>query len=844
MHKGLLYVEGLLRMGFSPTRYAAGTAASLTLLLVSLVGGPVFAQSPGVSPTPEQLEMLQSLPPEERQALMEQASNQGRTGTAPLVTIGANPGAESGQPTSGRGPAAAAPKAGRLQPDDRGLLPYGYDIFRQVGGTFEPEAAIPVPNDYVIGPGDKIEVQLYGNERQNVILVVGRDGQVRLPKIGPIQVGGMSFDAVKTMVERRVEREFVGTEISISMGELRSIRVFVLGDVEQPGSYLVSALTTISNTLIAAGGVTENGSLRDVQLKRSGAVVARLDAYDLLLDGDSSRDVRLLSGDVVFVPPVGLTAAISGEVRRPAIYEVKSGSTVADLLHLSGGLKPVADPRSARITRISERQQRVTVDVNLSVPDGRGIRLRAGDEVMVLPVRPSLMGSVDVTGAVFRPRSYEHREGLRISEVIPSIDELKPEADSAYVLVRREAAGGGLEFFSTDLRRALAVPGSQQDVLLRPRDRIVVLEKNASRTRELTPLIEELRSQARLDMQSQLVQVGGSVPFPGSYPLEAGMRVSDLLRAGGTLGEDAFGATAELVRYDASNGERRQTALVSIDLVAVRRGDEAANLALQSYDVLTVKQLQDWGETEYMSVRGSVRFPGRYPVRRGDTLASVINRAGGVTGEAYLQGAVFTRASVREQEQQQVERLALRMQSDLNVLAVRGSQTATSRSGDDAQSQLTAGRALLADLRSTRAVGRIVVDIEAVMRDPKRDLEVYGDDELLVPRTPKAVAVIGEVQSPISHLWQQGIGRDSYIEKSGGVTGKADKRRIYVVHVDGSVDSQGRGWLLKPPVAKVRPGDTVVVPVDAERMKPLPLWSAVTQIIYNLAIAAAAVNSF
>ncbi len=828
-------------------------ALALGAWLAGVGGAPaVLAQVEGVTPSPEQLEMLQSLPPEQRAELMNQAASGGLTGVAPLMAVGAKPNAQTpahkptltpaqGKPAAADGAAAADAVDGAVG----AMHPYGYDIFRNATGQFEPEAAIPVPNDYVLGPGDKVEVQLYGNERQNLILVVGRDGKIRVPKLGPVQVGGMRFGEVKDIVETRVAKEFVGTQVSLSMGELRSIRVFVLGDVEHPGSYLVSALATLSNALLVAGGPTEAGTLRDLQLKRSGEVVVHLDAYDLLLRGDTRNDARLLAGDVVFVPPVGNTVAISGEVRRPAIYEMKPGSVVADLLYLSGGLKPAADPKTARITRISEAKERITLDVNLASKEGRALRLRTGDGLTVIAVRPALMASVELVGEVFRPQQFQYREGLRLSDIVPALDDLQPGADPAYVVIRRQPVRPGpLEVRSADLRAALAAPGTAADLLLQPRDVVRVTAKTPRRASQVAGLVDELRAEGRLDAPARVVNVGGNIIAPGSYPLEPGMRVADLLRAGGTLDDSAYGGTAELVRYDVAGGEKRQTALLTVDLAAVRRGEAEANLALQPYDLLTVKQIQNWADNGTVVLKGEVRYPGSYPIRRGETLSQVIARAGGYTPEAYLPGAVFTRAAVREQEQQQLDKLATRMQSDLTLLALQGTRTAGKDQANDPTATLTVGQALLADLRNTKTVGRVVVDLPAMAGHPDREVLLLDKDQLAVPRQLQSVTVLGEVQSPVSHLWSPQGSRDDYLGRSGGLTRKADAKRIYVVHADGSVESPRGGWLRPASSARVLPGDTIVVPVDAERVQALPLWTAVTQIIYNLAIAATAVSRF
>jgi protein involved in polysaccharide export with SLBB domain len=839
---------------------------SLWLLPVLLAAGlacvPTTASAQGVAPTPEQAELLQSLPPEEQQILLEKA-REGMTGTAPLVGVGD----KVTQPQERRGRRGAegetgeegsrereAPPARPRSPAE--LKPFGYETFRRLDSDFEPEAAIPVPSDYVLGPGDRLEVQLYGNERGNYILIVGRDGQVRFPKLGPVSVGGMRFEEVRALITEYVDQQFVGTKVSVSMGELRSIRVFVLGDVEQPGSYLVSALSTISNALMAAGGISMVGSLRDVQLKRSGRVVTRLDLYDLLLKGDTSRDLRLLAGDVVFVPPVGATASVFGEVNRPGIYELRPNTTVGDLLVLSGGLRSRADPTFARLERVGYRLDPVTLNIDLQNPRDVQRRVENGDLLTVVAIRPTLQGSVELTGAVHRPRAFEWSQGLYLTDVIGSLDELESGSDAGYVLVRREQQPGQVEYFSADLGAALASKRGPADLALRPRDRLIVLPQAGAvyspdaasgtvrageRQKALRAMVEELRSLATTDEPSRVVAIGGVVRTPGEYPLERDMRISDLLRAGGQPADAAYLQGAELARYTVVNGETRQTEVISVDLAAVRRGDPDTDLLLRPYDVLTVKQVAEWTETEFVTLSGQVRFPGQYPIRRGESLRSVIDRAGGVLPDGFLEGAVFTREAVREREREQLDRLAARLQKDLSFLALQASQTATDKSANSEQALLI-GRGLLEDLRSTQPVGRVVVDLDGVLSGRVDDVDLRDGDALIVPRRPQSVIVLGEVQSTTSHIWRSELTRDDYIGLSGGTTARADERRIYVVRADGSVIANREGFFSRAQ-EQIRPGDAIVVPIDAERMRPLSLWTAVTSIIFNLAVAVAAIGS-
>lgn len=726
---------------------------------------------------------------------------------------------------------------------DEALKPFGYDLFAGYTSTFAPATDIPVPVDYIVGPGDEIHVQLYGAVNQSYLLTVGRNGQVSFPQLGPIDVAGQTFSEVRASLESRVASQLIGTTANVSLGETRSIRVFVLGEAFRPGSYTVSGLSTMTNALFVSGGVTPIGSLRGIQLKRRGQVVKNLDLYDLLLHGDTSNDARLLPGDVIFIPPVGKTVSITGEVRRPAIYELAGESSARELVALAGGLTPRADSSMARIERIDEQRRRVTFDVDLS--DGAPPIVSAfasGDLLRVMPIRMTLENSVVLNGHIFRPGALQFRPGMRISDVIPSLDELRPHADANYVLIRRELPPDWrLDVLSADLALALQSRGSAADIPIMARDRIYVFDRVSSRERTIGPLLEELRLQSSIDRPMQIVEIGGRVKAPGRYPLEPGMRVSDLIRAGGNLEDAAYGGMAELTRHRVVDGETRSSELLVVDVGAILRGDATADIELHPYDFLNVKELPQWSRQESVQIDGEVRFPGTYPVRRGETLHSVMQRAGGLTDLAFAEGSIFLRLDLRRKEEERLEHLANRMQRDIAALALQATQE-----NSQASQALAIGQSLLSDLRSTKAVGRLVFNLEKVIANEpgsQWDIEMKDGDRVLVPRRAQEVSVLGEVQTLTSHMYRPDLERDDYIDLSGGTTQRADTRRTYVVRADGSVVTAGSGWF-GGGGQEIRPGDSIVVPLDSERMRPLPLWVAVTQIVYQLAIAAAAVNSF
>jgi polysaccharide biosynthesis/export protein len=742
----------------------------------------------------------------------------------------------------------------RLEPlDDQGAKPFGYDLFEGVPSTFAPVKDIQVPIDYVVGPGDTINIQLYGNETASYSLTVGRDGRIKFPKLGPISVSGMGFDAARAALEQRVAHQLIGTQVSVTMGDLRSIRVFVLGEAAKPGSYTVSGLSTMTNALFVSGGVKTIGSLRNIQLKRNGHLVSVLDLYDLLLHGDTSGDRQLMAGDVIFIPPIGVTTTVYGAVRRPAIYELKKEKTAEQLVEIAGGLSPDADATLAQLERIDSSRLREMRNIDLNSSAGRNTEITNGDKLRVPAIRPTLENSVELSGNVYRPGAFQYREGLRLTDVLGSFDELRPNTDRHYIMIRREVPPEEkIEVISADLERALSARGSAADPQLRARDRIIVFDLTANRARTVAPILEDLQLQASATKPAQLVVIGGEIREPGRYPLEPAMHISDLIRAGGSLEDSAYTGEAELTRYEVVDGKERQTDLLDVNLAAIRRNEPGADLELKPYDFLVIKKTPQWETPGTITLAGELRHPGKFPIHHGETLSSALKRAGGLTDIAFDEGAIFIREELKQREKDQLEMLSNRLQSDLAALSLEAVSTSAVTSGGgggggSAAQALAIGQQLIQQLRNTKPVGRLVVDLHQVVNGRlggPGDVLLRNGDMLLIPKKNQEITVLGEVQSPTSHIYRAGLSREDYIAKSGGATQKADRKRIYIVRANGDVVSGGRtGWFRRSRSVDIRPGDTIVVPLDTERVAALPLWTSVTTILYNLAIAILAIHS-
>lgn len=706
--------------------------------------------------------------------------------------------------------------------------PFGYDLFRGAEDSFlSPSADVPVPTDYVLGPGDRVEVQLFGKENRRHRLTVTRDGVLQFPELGPIEVAGMSFDDARQLIQDSVSERMIGVQASVTMGPLRSIRVFVMGDVARPGSYTVPAQSTVTNALFASGGISPTGSLRSVQVKRSGELVSTLDLYDLLLRGDTGDDMPLYAGDVVFVPAVGKTVSISGEVVRPATYEIKGSTvTVADLVSLAGGLLPTAFAQNAGLERIRSQTDRTIATLDLSADEGRTTALQSGDHLRVYSVFDRAENVVLLSGPFERPGLLQWRPGMRLTDAIPDLRTLRPSSDARYLLIRREVGPERrVEVISANPALAVADPTSGENLELHSRDQLIAFPAEGSREDLTERVIGELRQQAGMTQDAQIVEISGRVKAPGTYPLTAPMTVSDLVRAAGGGLDDAYPREVEITRRSVVDGQRREITRYVVDLV----DPQAAATPLWPYDTVNVRPIEGWNKTEVVTLTGEVRLPGEYVIQPNETMDSVIRRAGGFTQQAYLPGTVFSREEIRRRQQEELERQGKRLRAEL--LQVQLDYRGPDKKDIDVERVRQLGALLAEELNDAQALGRVVVDVDGAVNG-KKPVVLRGGDTISVPRQPSEVTVLGEVNYPTTHLFHTGNSYRDYVELSGGYSSRADKGSAFVVRINGEVSLLDRA-------DTVMPGDVVIVPFKVDRGRGLYISATIAQIIGQLAITAA-----
>jgi len=623
---------------------------------------------------------------------------------------------------------------------------FGYDLFRQSSFNSAQGSNIPVGPDYVLGPGDEIKIVMWGGIDGIWDIFVDNHGNIALPKAGTLNVAGLSYRELKEVIYKSLSRYFTGFEMNVSMGQLRTMRIFVVGNAERPGTYTISSFSSVINALFEAGGPSKTGTMRDIQVKRNGKTIVHLDLYDFLLKGDKTKDVRLLPEDVVFIPPAGKFVAIMGSVSNPAIYELKGDTTISRLIEMAGGLDTVAFTGRAQIERIVDNNRQVVQEDDLASMKGKDIKLHSGDVVKIFQV------------------------------------------------------------------------------------------------------VQEKR----------VVKLSGAVQRGGSYGLKPGMTVKDLILLAGGLKYYAYTKETDLVRYSVTD-EGPKTEKLLLSLEKAMAGDPENNYTLKEDDYLFVKSIPNWQLQQTVTIQGEVRFPGVYPIKRGERLSSLIETAGGYSEFAYLRGAVFTRERLRDVQQKNIEEITMRLERE--IMSASSAMTATATSGDEVaarKSEAEQKQKFLESLRKLKATGRLTIHLGhlRLLKGSDFDIEIEGGDTLYIPVSNNIVNVAGSVMTQGSFIYSGSLSSNDYIELAGGASRWADTDNTYIMKADGSAMKVNRGWFnwnsaqtrwematFGDSVKEVEPGDTIVVPEKVTRIAWMREIKDITQILANLFISAGVVKA-
>ena len=521
---------------------------------------------------------------------------------------------------------------------------FGHELFAWPASTFGPITEVPVSDDYVVGPGDEVRVLMWGRMDADYSLVVNAEGVIHLPKLGPLVVAGLTYHELKELIKNKAEA-ITGVNVDVTMGELRTIQVFVLGEVKSPGAYTVSSLSTISNTLLASGGPSQLGSLRQVQLKRGGRTIATLDFYDLLLRGDTSGDVRVTAGDVIFVPQVGPLVSVFGNVRRPAMYELKHDRTLQGAITLAGGLKPDAFNQRIQVERVSENRTRIVLDIPFAEHERRGqaMVLRDGDAVLVFPILERRANAVYLYGNVYRPGQYAYEEGMRLLDLIADERVLREDTYLSYALIKRyRVSEMKAELIPFDLGRLLFARDPGENFLLQPSDEVTIFNQ---------ALFQEM----------PMATIRGQVRFPGSYQIDK-MRIKDLIYKAGGLTQRAYLPLGHLYRKDPKSGT---VSLNFFNVHNVLKETLEDNLILQDSDEVVIHSIDEYVPPSMVTIRGHVNKPGDYPYASNMTMKDLIGVAGNVTAAAYLDEAEISRYQVSPGEKVRTEIITFNVRKSL-----------------------------------------------------------------------------------------------------------------------------------------------------------------------------------
>jgi protein involved in polysaccharide export with SLBB domain len=721
------------------------------------------------------------------------------------------------------------------------LKRFGSDVF--INRSQTPAAALqgatnsvltldaPPGPDYIVGPGDSLTIDMWGGVSQSLTRVIDRDGRIMLPEAGDAQLAGLTLADARSTIANALQQQFRNAQVSVTISRLRTVRVYVVGDVERPGAYDISALSSPLSALYAAGGPTAIGSLRVLRHYRGNQLIGDVDLYDFLLHGTRGADNRLQSGDTLLVPPAGPQVAVFGAVRRPGIYELRSEKTLSEVLEDAGGATVAAALEHTTIERIDANQHRETMslgagsvaDTEATLRELASFAVKDGDRVHVAPILPYSERVVYLEGHVVRPGRVSYRDGMKLNDVLRSYQDLLPEPSDRGEIVRLMPPDLHPETIEFQVPDALI---GNNDLALEPFDTIRVF--------------------GRYELDAPKVTVSGEVLRPGSYPLSAGMTTAQLVRMAGGFKRDALLDDADLMSYRVVNGTRVEGQRADVRIGdAVLKGDAADDAVLKPGDVLTIHQMTGWNDIgSSITIEGEVAHPGSYGFQEGEHLSDLLRRAGGFRAGAYPEGAVLTRVEVRELEEK--SRAELIRQIETSSAAARLSPS-LANSGQSSSLDLIQAQEeqVLARLRSEPPGGRMVIhidtDIDSWAGTPA-DIEVRRGDLLRIPRKPGFVLVNGQVYNATAITFSPGKTAGWYLSHAGGATAAANRKEIFVIRANGSVvGRRSDGWYGHNVLStRLEPGDVVVVPqkIIGASMYWRNLLSG-AQVASSIAIAAA-----
>lgn len=642
---------------------------------------------------------------------------------------------------------------------------YGYSIFRDRAMSFSPSENMATPRDYRLGPGDEVIVDIFGVNQATIRQHITPEGNINVDVLGPLYISGMTIDEADSYLKKRLSKIYGGlngrsTDIKLTLGQIRSIQVNVLGSVVQPGTYRVSSFSTVMHVLYRVGGVVNPGTLRSIRINRAGQTIGEIDLYKFLIDGDLSSDIRLEEGDVILVQPYKARVEIQGEVRRSMTFEVKDGETLSDLIRYAGGFTTTALQDNVTVTR----RDGVSFHVySLSLSDFDSFTLKDGDQIEVGHLTSLVQNRLEINGSVFNPGVYELSSEVRtVNQLVEKAGGLLPEAFTNRAVIQRENDDKTVEVLAIDLEKVLA--GTAPDVELRNKDILTISSK--------------------YDL-SQLgtMTIRGEVVNPGSYTFASNTSIEDLIIIAGGLKNGAATARVDVTRR-VRNNDGTEVQKTIAELITVSIDDEfkvgGESFILEPYDEVTIHRSPDFNVNKHFTVNGEVNFEGTYTMTdRQERLSDLVRKAGGTTDFAYLRGArLIRRMNEFEVKQQREARQSLHHISEGSL-------------GDD--------------LYETSYT--IAIQLDKALANPGSDYDVIlrEDDYLDIPVLSNTVNVIGAVMLPNAQAYNANKRAGHYVKLCGGYAHRAFKRKAYIVYMNGEAHRMHSN-------SHVEPGSEIIIP--------------------------------
>jgi protein involved in polysaccharide export with SLBB domain len=717
-------------------------------------------------------------------------------------------------------------------PDDTKLERFGAALFRNSAAASDKSPlSVPVGSDYVLGPGDELVIDYWGTSTQHIQRSVDREGRVSIPEAGSVVVAGRSLGEVQQTIQKMLSRELRGITVDVTLGKLRTVRVYVVGDVKKPAAYDISSLSTALSALIAAGGPTDTGSYRTVKHYRGKALVEEVDLYDLMLKGVSSGEVHIESGDSILVPPIGPQVTVAGKVRRPAIYELRNEQTLDQILDLAGGVPVTGELSRIKVERTQAHERKEMLSINL--PSGASVQvaddafkrfhIQDGDVVTVLPILSYSNRAVYLEGHVFRPGKFPYKDGFKVTDLIASYDDILPEPADRAEIVR---------LHQPDFT-PVVLPFNLRDVL-----------SKRVEAPSLEPF-DTVRVFGRYDTDAPKVSIFGEVFHPGEYPLSDRMTAADLLRMSGGFKRSAYQLAADLTSYSVIDGDHVDLEHREVAINKALAGEADTDVVLKAGDVLTIRQIGGWKDIGgAIAVTGEVMHPGQYGIQRGERLSSILKRAGGFSNEAYPYAAILDRAQVREAAAKSREELVTKVQAQEISGTPTGSNSSSRTAATSAAAEERERQQLISKLKQIQPSGRMLIHISQPVEKWENtpfDVEVRPGDTLFIPKRPNFVMVGGQVYNPVAITYSPGKHAGWYLKQAGGPNSLANKKEIFVVRANGTVVGRNSGewWSGDVLHTTLQAGDTIFVP---EKGAGAGLFKNLNQTISLLSGAAVAVS--